>query len=178
MPAPLKRYIIVCMAVFMAIFQAVAQPKAAGVAFSLSGFSTMYEHNVGEDCFIDAELRTEMGEVFRNATDIPGLSASFSCNFIFKEWNSGNGNAVCAFAGPGIAAGITSDLHKDRGYFFGIKGRVGVECSFERRIAISASLNPIIGSHLMIRDEYLEMTYFRNGLLNAILPEIGIKYTF
>jgi hypothetical protein len=53
-----------------------------------------------------------------------------------------------------------------------------VECSFERRIAISASLNPIIGSHLMIRDEYLEMTYFRNGLLNAILPEIGIKYTF
>ena len=49
MPVPLKRYLTVCLAVFMAISQAVAQPKAAGVAFSLSGFSAMYEHNVSED---------------------------------------------------------------------------------------------------------------------------------
>lgn len=178
MPAPLKRYLIVCLAVFVALFQASAQPKAMGATFSLSGFSAMYEHSFGEDCFVDADLKAEMGEVFRNVTDIPGISASFSCNFIYSKWKSGNGNAVYAFAGPGISVGIASDLHKDRGYFFGIKGRVGVECQFDRRVAISASLNPILGSHLIIRDEYLEMAYYRNGLLNAILPEIGIKYTF
>ena len=175
---PFNRYMIACIAVFSAISQAVAQPKAIGTTYSLSGLSVMYEHNIGNGCFIDADLRAEMGEVFRNITEIPGISTSLSCNFIFKEWESNNGNMLCAFAGPGITAGIASDLYKDRRYFFGLKGRAGIECRFDRGVAISASLNPVIGSHLVIRNEYLEMTYYRNGLLNAVLPEIGIKYTF
>lgn len=178
MPKPPNRYMIACLVVFSAIFQAVAQPKAIGTTYSLSGLGVMYEHNVGEGCFIDADLRAEMGEVFRNTTGIPGISTSLSCNFTLKEWESHNGNIICAFAGPGVTAGIASDLYKDRGYFFGLKGRAGIECRFDRGVAISASLNPVIGSHLVIRDEYLEMTYYRNGLLNAVLPEICIKYTF
>ena len=178
MLTPLNRYMPACVAVFLAIFQAVAQPKAVGATYSLSGLGIMYEHNIGEGCFIDADLRAEMGEVFRNTTGIPGVSASLSCNFILKEWESHNGNMICAFAGPGVTAGIAKDLHKDRGCFFGLKGRAGIECRFDRGVSISACLNPAIGSHLVIRDEYLEMTYYRNGLLNAVLPEIGIKYTF
>lgn len=174
----LNRYAIACIAVFSAIFQAAAQPKAIGTTYSLSGFGIMYEHNVGDGCFIDADLRTEMGEVFRNVTGMPGISSSLSCNFTFKEWESRNGNMICAFAGPGIMVGISNDLHKDRGYFFGLKGRAGIECSFDRGVAVSVSLNPTIGSHLVIRKDYLEMTYYRNGLMNAVLPEIGIKYTF
>ena len=178
MPKPLIRLTIAFIAVFSAIFQAVAQPKAIGTTYSLSGLSIMYEHNVGEGCFIDADLRTEMGEVFRNVTGIPGISTSLSCNFILNEWKSHNGTEICAFAGPGMTVGIANDLHKDRGYFFGLKGRAGIECSFDRGVAVSVCLNPVLGSHLVIRDEYLEMTYYRNGLLNAVLPEIGIKYTF
>ena len=178
MPKPLNRYMIACIAVFSAIFQSVAQPKAIGTTYSLSGLGVMYEHNVGKGCFVDADLRVEMGEVFRNVTHTPGISASLSCNVILKEWKSHNGNMICAFAGPGVTAGIASDLHKDRGYFFGLKGRAGIECRFDRGVAISACLSPVVGSHLVIRDEYLEMTYYRNGLVNAVLPEIGIKYTF
>lgn len=175
---PVKRYLITCLVVLMAMAHAVAQPKSVGTTYSLSGIGIMYEHNLNGDCFIETDIRAEMGEVFRNATDIPGISASFSCNFVFKEWKSTNGSALCAFAGPGISAGIVNDLHKDRGYFFGIKGRVGLEGIFDRRVSISVSLNPIIGSHLIVREEYLEMAYYRNGLLNAILPEIGIKFLF
>lgn len=173
---PVKRYMITCMVVLMAMVQAVAQPKAVGTTYSLSGLGLMYEHRLRGDSFINTDIRAEMGEVFRNATDIPGISASFTLNFIFKEWKSANGSALCAFVGPGISAGIANDLHKDRGYFFGIKGRVGIEGIFDRGISISASLNPTIGSHLIIREEYLEMAYYRNGLLNMILPEIGIKF--
>lgn len=178
MPKYLNRYVIACLAVFSAIFQSGAQPKGIGATFSLSGIGLMYEHNVGEGCFIDADIRTEMGEVFRNVTGIPGISASLSSNFILNEWKSHNGNQICAFAGPGVTVGTASDLHKDRGYFFGLKGRAGIECRFDRGVAVSVCLNPVVGSHLVIRNEYLEMTYYRNGLLNALLPEIGIKYIF
>ena len=64
------------------------------------------------------------------------------------------------------------------GYFFGLKGRIGAECGFNRNISLSVTLNPVFGSHLILMEEHIEMKYYKNGLINTILPEIGIKYTF
>lgn len=173
-----KKLTIMIMAVFSAMTLSYAQPKSIGTLYSFSGLGFCYEHVLNDECFISADIRAEMGEVFMNRTDMPGISASVTGNFILATWPSGNGNKINFFAGPGVVMGTASDYHVERGYFFGLKGRTGVECLFDRNISISASLNPIFGSHMVIMDDSVQMKHYKNGLINAILPEIGIKYLF
>ncbi len=174
----LKRYVLVCLIAYAAMTYAHAQPRALGTSYSFSGLGIVYEHDLNHECFINADIRAEMLSFFMNSNDYPGISASFSCNFIIKELASRNGNSIIMFAGPGVTLGMSHDFRKDEGYFFGLKGRVGAECRFDRKIAISVCLNPVLGSHITVIDEHIEMRYFKNGLINTILPEIGIKYTF
>lgn len=174
----LKRFLLVCLTVFAVTQYSDAQPRSIGTSYSISGIGLEYEHDLNRDCFINADIRAEMLAFFMNRNDSPGISASFSCNFTLKEWNSRNDNAIRIFAGPGVTAGLTHEFRKDNGIFFGLKGRVGAECRFDRNVAVSICLNPILGSHLTIVDEHIEMRYYKAGLINAILPEIGIRYTF
>ena len=175
----LKRFIFICcIAAFAAVSNIHAQPKSIGTSYSLSSIGITYEHKLNQECFINVGLQSEVLGIFMNRKNDPGISASLSCNFNIIEWKSRNDNIISFFAGPGIAFGIAEDFRKDMGYFIGLKGRIGAECSFDRHISISASLNPMIGSHLVIMEEHVEMKYYRNGLINAILPEISIKYMF
>lgn len=178
MPETAKRRLVMTIAAFSVMVFSYAQPRTLGAAFSYNGIAVSYEHVLSEDCFIMTDLRAELGEVFINRTDIPGLSASVTANFILKSWLSANGNPINLFAGPGAALGLVSDYHLDRGLYFGLKGRIGVECFFSRKISISASLNPILGTHMVIKDDAVQMKYYKYGLLSSILPEIGIKYAF
>jgi len=95
-----------------------------------------------------------------------------------RSWLSANGNPISFFAGPGAAIGVVSDYHQERGLFFGLKGRIGLECFFSRKVSISVSINPILGTHMVIKDDAVQMKYYKYGLLSSILPEIGIKYAF
>lgn len=165
-------------AVFSVMVCSYAQPRTLGTAYSYNGASIVYEHVLSDECFIMTDLKAELGEVFTNRTDIPGISASVTANFILKSWPSSNGNVINMFAGPGAAIGLSSDYHRERGFFFGLKGRIGVECFFSRQVSISASLNPILGTHMVINDDTVQMNYYKYGLLSSILPEIGIKYAF
>ncbi len=178
MTVALKRYIFVCIAAFAAMSYGYAQSKALGTSYSISGIGISYEHNLNKECFINADLRAETLAVFMNRDNNPGISASIICNFIIREWKSGNDNSIYLFAGPGMTIGMGDDYRKDLGFFFGLKGRIGAECRFDRHIAISVSLNPVIGSHLIVMEEHVEMKYYKNGLINAVLPEIGVKYIF
>lgn len=164
--------------VFSVMVCSYAQPRTLGSAFSYNGISLVYEHVLSDECFITTDLRAELGEVFINRTDIPGISASVTADFILKSWLSANGNPINMFAGPGAAIGVASDYHLERGVFLGLKGRIGVECFFSRKVSISASLNPILGTHMVIEDDAVHMKYYKYGLLSSILPEIGIKYAF
>lgn len=155
-----------------------AQPKALGTDYSFSGISISYEHQRNEECFIHVALKTELSEVMMNRTDTPGISASFTCNFILDKWKSRNGNDIRLFFGPGIAVGSARDFKEEPGWFFGLKARGGVECEFSRNICISASLSPIIGVHMILLENSMKMQYYRYGLLNMIIPQIGIKYLF
>lgn len=174
----LKRYILVCLAVCTAISYAHAQPKSLGTSFSLSGIGIAYEHHLDQECFINAGLQAEMLPVFIDRTNSPGVSVAVSCNFIIKEWTSRNNNVISMFAGPGVTAGMAHDFRKDFGYFLGLKGRLGAECRFDRNISISLSLNPVIGSHVILRDGYMEMKYYKIGLIETLIPEICISYSF
>lgn len=174
----MKRSIMSCIAACAAMCFSYAQPKALGGTFSFCGIGISYEHNLSQGCFLQADVRAETTEFFMNRTDRPGISASFTSNFILKEITSRNDNSIVFFAGPGISIGKAHDFHKDNGYFFGLKGRAGVECCFDRNVSISLSLNPLLGSHMVLHEDHAEMKYYKNGLLNVIMPEIGIKHMF
>ena len=154
-----------------------AQPKAIGTAFSFTGFGISYEHEL-KSSVLEIALKSEMSEMFLYKVERPGVSASVSWNFHVREWMSVNGNEICLFAGPGLAIGYACDLNRPYGILCGLKGRVGVECSFSRNIVISASVSPLIGAFLQYDSKYLTMKPYWNGLIYSLIPEIGIKYGF
>lgn len=174
----LKRIITTCILACVSILYADAQSHSLGTTYSFGGIGIEYEHDLNPDCFINAGIRAETANHFMDSKREVGVSASLSCNFIIKQWSSRNGNTVSAFAGPGATFGKSHDFNKDSGYFFGLKGRAGIECRFGRNISISLSFNPILGSHMVIFDEHIEMNPYKLGLINAVLPEIGINYMF
>jgi hypothetical protein len=108
----------------------------------------------------------------------PGASASLIWNMVFAEKSSSLGNRISFFAGPGIMVGYVTDMNDIAGGAFGLKGRVGVECSFKRKVTLSASLSPILGCHITSQNAEVKMKLYKSGLIQAIIPEIGIKYTF
>lgn len=176
---PDKRKILL-LTTFYFIFTAgaFAQPKSAGAAFSLNGLTVSYEHFIDPDSFIELGLKAECGDLFFGLSKFPGVSASITWNMIFARKESCNGNEIRLFAGPGLTLGWGNDLLRPTGYLFGLKGRVGAECEFERNVTVSVSLCPVIGTHIKVLEDHIDMRYYRSGLISAVLPVIGIKYTF
>ena len=173
-----KKKILLPFAVLIYMGAAHAQPRALGADFSFSGVSLVYEHSMNDECFLNFSLKSELPEVMMNRTDNPGISASVTSNFILASWKSRNDNDISVFFGPGISIGSTYDIKEDLGWFFGLKGRGGVECIFSRNVIISVALSPVIGAHLILLEDSLKMQYYKYGLLYSIMPEIGIKYRF
>ncbi len=176
-----KWYLIIC--VFICTFsqgRADAQVKSVGATFCYAGTGISYEHSIDEGSFMEFQLRMETSSVFgKKKNSIPGVSASFSWNMIFAETESCEGNRVVFFAGPGAIVGWSEDMMKRTGLVFGLKGRVGGECTFIRRnVSISLSLSPVIGLHMSARNGMMDMLLYKTGLLYGIMPEVGIKYAF
>ena len=171
---------ILLLTAFSVVFAcgAAAQPKTVGATFSLNGFAASYEHYIDSESFIDLGLKAECGDMFFGLSSYPGASVSLVWNMIFARKQSCNGNEIRMFAGPGMLIGWSNDYLRPPGFIFGLKGRVGAECEFDRKITISASLCPVIGTHMQIFEDYIDMRYYRSGLISAVLPVIGIKYTF
>lgn len=155
-----------------------AQPRSLGTVFSYAGCSLAYEHQVNDDALLEIALRTELCNTFSGNAKNPGISASFTYSAILKEWLSANGNPVRLAAGPGGFIGWTDDFRQGRGTSFGLKGKVGLDCSFARNLILSISASPVLGLHMMILEDSVSMKLFRNGLMYTIMPEIGIRYRF
>lgn len=155
-----------------------AQSRAIGTAYSFSGISLVYDHEVNNGCFIELALKGEMGEVLAGRSCIPGISASFTWNYILKEWKISDDETLEMFAGPGVSMGYAKDLKRDKGFDFGLKGQFGIEFLFERKAIISLSISPVMGSHVEFNGNAINIRSYNYGLLNSIMPEIGIKYRF
>lgn len=171
---------ILCMIMAAALWMGVAgaQSKSAGCSFCFSGIGITYEHQTDADSFMEMQFRAETYSMFRYGELLPGLSASLTWNMIFARTEVRNGSIICFFAGPGIAAGICDDLKAKKGAFFGLKGRLGGECTFPRRVTISMALAPVLGAHIGMRDGTTSMLPYKLGLAYSLMPEVGIKYAF
>lgn len=174
------RLLFVVMSAFLVPHTATsAQPKSFGATFSFTGFALSYEHQLSDmGSFIETSLKAEMSEVFLYRTGTPGISGSVTWNFPLKEWKSNEGNMMTLIAGPGLAVGYSNDYKLPHGAFFGLKGKIGIECNFARNVVISACFSPVIGSHILFYRDHLTMRHYRNGLIYSLVPDIGIKYRF
>lgn len=174
------RLLALAAAVTISAGNALAQPKALGVVQSYRGFWVSYEHSVADDCFICADAGVLMTGIFSGETSVPGASAEIKWNFMFFRRDIPGCGQLRVFAGPGLTIGYGTDLRMDSGHgpFFGICGNLGVECCFNRGLTLSATVLPILGSHILIYEDYARMLLYRNGLVYGPVPQIGIKYNF
>ncbi len=158
--------------------EAYAQRKSVGSSFSYAGIGLLYEHELDDKSFAEIQLRAETSALYADRRNGTGFTASFSWNMVFSEKQVRNGNRIVFFAGPGIMAGITGDVKNGNGLMIGLKGRVGGECTFRRKVAVSLSVSPVIGLHMGAREGMINMLLYRTGLLYTIMPEVGLKYAF
>lgn len=161
-----------------------AQERSAGTTWSFAGIGISYETMLDDDAFICTGVRLEMAETFLGKRGGTGVSFSVTRNSILAQGTSRNGNAILFHAGPGVMGGYCRDYRLRRepsaaGIAFGLQGRVGMTIVYERKVNISLCVAPVVGMHLTRDDEHNPIIrYYRYGLLNAIMPEIGIKYRF
>lgn len=158
--------------------EADARHKSLGLSYSFSGIAAVYEYTVDSESFMELSLKAELADRFIDRNAPAGVSTSFTWNTVFGGFTSRDGNRVDFFAGPGAIIGWGSDLRSPQGLFFGLKGRVGLECSFARKVTIGVCLSPVVGSHVVILEDSISMKGYRNGLIFSMLPEVGIRYRF
>ena len=155
-----------------------AQPKAISSIWSFNGIGIGYEHTMDEKSFIQTEIRSELTEVFINRKGRVGATASFTWNIVFAQHESANGNTIRFYAGPGAIAGMAPDRKASSGGIFGIKGRIGAECTFDRHVSLAVGFAPVVGMHTSIMNDVVNMRMYRNGMIYGLLPEVCIKYAF
>ncbi len=158
--------------------EANAQKKSVGSSFSYAGIGFVYDHTVDENSFTSFQMRLETANRYDKRSNGIGFTTSLSWNMIFSEKESPEGNTIKFYAGPGLIAGVAGDIKRKSGMVFGMKGVIGGECTFKRKVCISMDVSPVIGVHLARRDGMWNMLLYKTGLMYAIMPEIGIKYAF
>ena len=161
---PVTRTLLLICAAMTLCTNAICQPKTAGTSYSFSGVGLTYEYFTSDDTFVQLQLRTDSVKDAPTKGNEPCFAASATWNIIYKDITSRNGNVIHLTAGPGPFAGLA--------------GRFGGECAFDRRITLSITVTPMLGVHLSRVDDYINMKLFRKGISYAIMPEIGVKYTF
>lgn len=177
----IKRKIAILCSLILAISypdEIIARERSVGGTFSYAGSGIEYAQEVDSKNFTTFQIRMETSSMFRSSTGRPGISASAFWNIVFYELVSDNGNNVRFYTGPGIAAGAANDGKSPFGLFVGLKGRIGGECSFPRKITISLSISPMIGGHFTNRNGMVSMLPYRTGLTQGVQPEVGIRYVF
>ncbi len=173
-----RNTIILFLVCILSMSEAHAQKKAVGTTFSYAGVGLVYEHHTDDQSFMDIQLRMETSSTLENRRNSPGVSASFTWNMVFAEAIARDGNRLTFFAGPGAMIGYGDDIKAPNGLIIGMKGRIGGECTFKRKISISLSVSPVIGLHMSARNSMMNMLLYKTGLLYGIMPEAGIKYAF
>lgn len=155
-----------------------AQDNSIGMSYSFSHIGLCYERDIRHDTFIGLCIAAETGELMLDRTDTPGISASFTWNTILAGRQLNESDRIDFYVGPGVHVGWSQDFRKDKGLDFGLKGCAGMRFRFSRNAEISLCVSPVIGLHMTLQKGSMKMEYYRYGLLNAVIPEAGIRYRF
>jgi hypothetical protein len=174
-----KIYILIISAVAVNSAELYAQPNSLGIVFSLNSAGLSYEHSDNDDSTTELSLNARFDDILNGCQSISGYDASVVWNIKIGESVTSEDNTVRFIAGPGAIVGWGDDYNDVSGLYFGLKGRLGAECSYlNRRITISAYISPVLGGHVTKSGKTAELDLYDNGLIYALIPEIAIKYRF
>lgn len=173
-----------------------AQPRAAGIRIGASGFDASYQHTLGTDRFVGADLGVDFGY---NANGYSGVKATGIYNFIWARpaWTEKGSWAI--YAGPGVSLGFVNDIvpykigkdmtgFPDGGFMFAFAAQVGMEYTFWFPLQLGVEIRPMFGLHandgkmrVPGTSSYIKyeskVGFYDNGLL-GFAPTLTVRYRF
>ena len=158
----MKKIILIAALVFGVAFAASAQPRAVGGRVLGSGFEASYQHYVGGENFVEADL---------GLFTPYALQATATYNFMLAQpaWTARGEWGV--YAGPGATLGLNYARRNE--FVFAAVGQVGLEYTFWFPLQLSVDLRPQIG----IAAGKGGVRFYEEGLLGFV-PTIGVRYRF
>lgn len=109
----------------------------------------------------------------------PGVMADWHLLFPVAERKMDGGMSMTLNAGAGLAAGHVRDFHDRAGLSGGLSGLFTAEFAFHRPIVISVGISGVLGCHMTSENKFSStMTFYRNGIVRALIPEVTISYRF
>jgi hypothetical protein len=167
-----------------------AQPRAIGGRFPLTGVGVSYQHQIGEKNMIQADID---GNLWWGTLGIQG-TVTYNWLIPLVSVNAGNLNL---YPGVGIGGGI--EWWNDYIYFFqpgrhnytwrnrgflGVAGMIGIEWNFNKiPLQLSFEYRPLIGVDFSKLSEYynnpekIYTSFYTNGLWTKAFA-ISVRYKF
>lgn len=161
---------------------------SAGVFNSIKGVGATVRFPSGME-FGNISLYAEIYGIPTGRCSTPGVKLCYSHNIILKGMEFETAR-LSFYAGPGVSVGYMRDaeigkyegtdftLARNSGFMAALSGTGGCLFNFSRNIALDLSFTAELGIHVR-RDEKvhsLNMNFYRNGLLQALYPQLSILF--
>ncbi|MCD8312665.1 MAG: hypothetical protein LUC24_00720 [Bacteroidales bacterium] len=142
-----------------------------GTVFSPGRTGVTYSRTISDGIFIDVSANIDYGGCVLKQSRQPGALATFSYDFILKDWEHS-----FLYIGPGIALGYVRDKDRPYGLSCGITGTFGYEYRFSVPVSIGVSVMPLFGIHISNPGGGMLMELYRNGLNWSFGPQVSLRY--
>ncbi len=175
----MKKIILIAALAFGVAFAASAQPRAVGGRFGYSGLEASYQHYLGGENFIEAELGLDY-------IGLIGVKGTALYNFMIAQpaWTARGEWGL--YAGPGLSLGYVGDRVSwntrnhvsywgyDNGFMMAVTGQIGLEYTFWFPLQLSVDIRPYIGVHI---HGHGGEAFYNNGLY-GFAPCLSVRYRF
>lgn len=108
-----------------------------------------------------------------------GCKADYHVLFPFCEKQLKGGSSLEISAGPGAMVGYAYDIKEPQGLVAGLSAALSADFRFKAPVVVSLGFSGVLGCHILhYRNGGGTLKIYRNGICEAWIPEIGIKYRF
>lgn len=160
--------------------------ERVGVVNSLKefGFSIGVRQGHDSSLYNTFSLKADMEGIFLGMEMIPGVKFSYTHQNFMKKGSFRGGEALYAlFFGGGFCGGYVKDSGGEwlgHGPMAGLAADAGALFLFPCRIDIMLSLSGEFGLYLRKDQRYgsTELSWYRNGVVKAWIPNVTIFYRF
>lgn len=187
----MRHLLVLCFS--LAVFAQVSEARewCAGLTSSPVGSGIRAQlTNGGGELDIITVVADTYGVVTGRTSDI-GIRASYTHDYVLASLRT-DGFLMRFHAGAGLMAGYVhdhegglfistdKDLGKGMGLAAALSCSIGLRLDFARNVAIDFGFAANPGVHLRLDEENgsIYLSFYKNGIFHAILPQISIMYRF
>lgn len=148
-----------------------SSPKSFGVFYSTSNNNSRIANRIA--------INLDLFDVLNGQSEKPGVNIMYNMTKPFRDWELKSGTMVSFYAGPGVSIGYLKDFQKDFGWLMAVNGSCGFAFCFVKPVNIQLGIIGEFGIHYCgnnVKDT--DIGLYKQGILNAIMPEISVSYRF